>query len=65
MFSAGFQFSGATVFGATGSNNSGVFAFGQGAGATASPAASPAMSAQPVGPGGGFSFSQAPAFNIG
>ncbi|KAB5530962.1 hypothetical protein PHYPO_G00135400 [Pangasianodon hypophthalmus] len=61
----GFQFGGATAFVGTGSNNSGIFTFGAGSGATASPAASPAMSAQPAAPGGGFSFSQPPAFNIG
>ncbi|KAF4074106.1 hypothetical protein AMELA_G00250910 [Ameiurus melas] len=61
----GFPFGGATAFGGTGSNNSSIFTFGAGSGATAGPAASPAMSAQPAVPGGGFSFSQPPAFNIG
>ncbi|KAF7691157.1 nuclear pore complex protein Nup153 [Silurus meridionalis] len=60
----GFQFGGATAFGPS-SNNSSIFTFGGGAGATPSPAASPAMSAQPTAPGGGFNFSQTPAFNIG
>ncbi|XP_058233828.1 nuclear pore complex protein Nup153 isoform X2 [Hemibagrus wyckioides] len=61
----GFQFGGATAFGASGSNNSSVFTFGGGSGGTASPASTPAMPAQPAAPGAGFSFSQPPAFNIG
>lgn len=65
LFLGGFQFGGATAFGTSGSNNSTVFTFGGGSGGTASPASTPAMPAQPAAPGGGFSFSQPPAFNIG
>ncbi|XP_060798950.1 nuclear pore complex protein Nup153 isoform X2 [Neoarius graeffei] len=63
----GFQFGGATAFGATGgsNNNNSVFTFGAGSGAAASPAAAPAMSAQPAAHGGGFNFSQPATFNIG
>ncbi|XDV34999.1 hypothetical protein PO909_005055 [Leuciscus waleckii] len=58
----GFQFGSTGGFGASGSNSN-VFAFG-GATAPATPAASPAMPA--LNPsGGGFGFSQTPAFNIG
>ncbi|XP_043073906.1 nuclear pore complex protein Nup153 isoform X2 [Puntigrus tetrazona] len=60
----GFQFGSTGGFGASGSNNS-VFAFGAGSAAPATPAASPAMPAINPPPGGGFSFGQAPAFNIG
>ncbi|KAK7138572.1 hypothetical protein R3I93_015875 [Phoxinus phoxinus] len=58
----GFQFGSTGGFGASGSNSN-VFGFG-GAAAPATPAASPAMPAlNPT--GGGFSFGQTPAFNIG
>ncbi|CAM4630844.1 unnamed protein product [Leuciscus chuanchicus] len=58
----GFQFGSTGGFGASGSNSN-VFAFG-GAAAPATPAASPAMPA--LNPsGGGFGFSQTPAFNFG
>ncbi|KAM3596421.1 uncharacterized protein V6R79_014173 [Siganus canaliculatus] len=59
----GFQFGGATTFGAP--NTSGVFTFGAGAGASPAPAASPAVPPQAGAPGGGFNFGQPPAFNIG
>lgn len=55
----GFQFGGASAFGAT-NNSSGVFTFG--AGSTASPAP-PAN--QSGAPGGGFNFAQPPVFNMG
>ncbi|KAG1946858.1 nuclear pore complex protein Nup153 isoform X3 [Pimephales promelas] len=58
----GFQFGSTGGFGTTGSNSN-VFGFG-GAAAPATPAASPAMPALNP-PGGGFSFGQTPAFNIG
>ncbi|XP_056097323.1 nuclear pore complex protein Nup153 isoform X2 [Rhinichthys klamathensis goyatoka] len=58
----GFQFGSTGGFGASGSNSN-VFGFG-GAAAPATPAASPAMPALNP-PGGGFSFGQTPAFNIG
>ncbi|XP_059412218.1 nuclear pore complex protein Nup153 isoform X2 [Carassius carassius] len=60
----GFQFGSTGGFGASGSNNS-VFAFGAGSAAPATLAASPAMPALNPPSGGGFSFGQAPAFNIG
>ncbi|XP_050991914.1 nuclear pore complex protein Nup153 isoform X1 [Labeo rohita] len=60
----GFQFGSTGGFGASGSNNS-VFAFGAGSAAPATPAASPAMPALNPPSGGGFSFGQAPSFNIG
>ncbi|XP_051729340.1 nuclear pore complex protein Nup153 isoform X1 [Ctenopharyngodon idella] len=60
----GFQFGSTGGFGASGSNSS-VFAFGAGAAAPATPAASPAMPALNPPSGGGFSFGQPPAFNIG
>ncbi|XP_030644940.1 nuclear pore complex protein Nup153 isoform X2 [Chanos chanos] len=58
----GFQFGGASAFGAP-SNTTGVFTFGAAGGPAVTPAASPAMPAQQPPPG--FSFSQTPAFNIG
>ncbi|XP_052439958.1 nuclear pore complex protein Nup153 [Carassius gibelio] len=60
----GFQFGSTGGFGASGNNNS-VFAFGAGSAAPATPAASPAMPALNPPSGGGFSFGQPPAFNIG
>ncbi|KAK2886899.1 hypothetical protein Q8A67_015127 [Cirrhinus molitorella] len=60
----GFQFGGTGGFGASGNNNN-VFAFGAGSAAPATPAASPAMPALNPPSGGGFSFGQTPAFNIG
>ncbi|XP_036001051.1 nuclear pore complex protein Nup153 isoform X1 [Fundulus heteroclitus] len=61
----GFQFGGASAFGAT-NNSSGVFTFG-GAGSAASPApsANPSIAPQPGAAAGGFNFNQPPAFNIG
>ena len=58
---SGFQFGGATPFGAP-ANNTGVFAFGGGAppALSAAPSAAPQQTAQ-----AGFTFSQPPAFNIG
>lgn len=68
MFLGGFQFGGASSFG-TPAGNSNVFTFGAGSGTAANSAAnsasSQAMSAQPGAPGGGFNFTQPPAFNIG
>ncbi|XP_056438152.1 nuclear pore complex protein Nup153 [Gadus chalcogrammus] len=57
----GFQFGGATPFGAP-ANNTGVFAFGGGAppALSAAPSAAPQQTAQ-----AGFTFAQPPAFNIG
>ncbi|XP_034455108.1 nuclear pore complex protein Nup153 isoform X3 [Hippoglossus hippoglossus] len=62
----GFQFGGASAFGAT-NNTSGVFTFGVGSAASpAPPAASPSITPQSAPPGGGFNFnSQPPGFNIG
>ncbi|XP_067280990.1 nuclear pore complex protein Nup153 isoform X2 [Pseudorasbora parva] len=60
----GFQFGSTGGFGASGSSNN-VFAFGGGATAPATPAASPAIPALNPPSGGGFSFGQTPAFNIG
>ncbi|XP_040908629.1 nuclear pore complex protein Nup153 isoform X2 [Toxotes jaculatrix] len=60
----GFQFGGAGAFGAT-NNTSGVFTFGVGSTASPAPSANPSIAPQPGAPGGGFNFSQPPAFNIG
>ncbi|KAM3857920.1 nuclear pore complex protein Nup153 [Diretmus argenteus] len=60
----GFQFGGANAFGAS-TNNTGMFAFGAGAAASPAPPAAPSIAPQPAAPGGGFGFSQPPAFNIG
>ncbi|XP_019946267.2 nuclear pore complex protein Nup153 isoform X1 [Paralichthys olivaceus] len=61
----GFQFGGASAFGAT-NNTSGVFTFGVGSAASPAPSASPSIAPQSTAPGGGFNFnSQPPAFNIG
>ncbi|XP_056335386.1 nuclear pore complex protein Nup153 isoform X2 [Danio aesculapii] len=57
----GFQFGSTGGFGASATSNS-VFNFG---GGSAAPAASPAMPALNPPAGGGFSFGQTPAFNIG
>ncbi|XP_066530725.1 nuclear pore complex protein Nup153 [Hoplias malabaricus] len=59
----GFQFGGASGFG-TPAGSSGVFTFGGSVNA-ANSSSSPAMSGQPVAPGGSFNFTQPPAFNIG
>ncbi|CAL8296907.1 unnamed protein product [Lota lota] len=59
---AGFQFGGATPFGAS-ANNTGVFAFG--GGAPPAPSTAPSVAPQQTAPGVGFTFSQPPAFNIG
>ncbi|XP_063041275.1 nuclear pore complex protein Nup153 isoform X2 [Engraulis encrasicolus] len=56
----GFQFGGASAFGAPAAAGSGIFTFGGGPNAAA-PAAAP----QPTAPGGGFAFNSTPAFNIG
>lgn len=58
-----FQFR-AGGFGTT-NNTSTVFTFGAGAAASPAPPANPAIPAQPGATGAGFSFAQAPAFNIG
>ncbi|XP_045914591.1 nuclear pore complex protein Nup153 isoform X4 [Micropterus dolomieu] len=60
----GFQFGGASAFGAT-NNTSGVFTFGAGSAAAPAPSANPSIAPQPGTPGGGFNFAQPPAFNIG
>uniref|UniRef100_A0A4W6DWR7 Nuclear pore complex protein Nup153 n=1 Tax=Lates calcarifer TaxID=8187 RepID=A0A4W6DWR7_LATCA len=60
----GFQFGGASAFGST-NNTSGVFTFGVGSAASPTPAANPPIAPQTGAPGGGFSFSQPPTFNIG
>ncbi|KAJ3609257.1 hypothetical protein NHX12_023781 [Muraenolepis orangiensis] len=59
----GFQFGGATPFGAPANNNTGVFAFG--GGAPPSLSAAPSVAPQQNAPGGGYNFSPTPAFNIG
>ncbi|XP_070840775.1 nuclear pore complex protein Nup153 isoform X1 [Chaetodon trifascialis] len=60
----GFQFGGASAFGAT-NNTSGVFTFGAGAAASPAPSSNPSIAPQSGAPGGGFNFAQPPAFNIG
>uniref|UniRef100_A0A665TR17 Nuclear pore complex protein Nup153 n=1 Tax=Echeneis naucrates TaxID=173247 RepID=A0A665TR17_ECHNA len=60
----GFQFGGASGFGAT-NNTSGVFTFGVGSSASPAPSANPPIAPQSGAPGGGFNFSQPPTFNIG
>lgn len=60
----GFQFGGASAFGAT-NNTSGVFTFGAGSSSSPAPVANPSIAPQSGGPGGGFNFSQPPTFNIG
>ncbi|XP_053302401.1 nuclear pore complex protein Nup153 isoform X3 [Pleuronectes platessa] len=61
----GFQFGGASAFGAT-NNTSGVFTFGVGSAASPAPSASPSIAPQAAPPGGGFNFNSQPqAFNIG
>ncbi|XP_044026709.1 nuclear pore complex protein Nup153 isoform X2 [Siniperca chuatsi] len=60
----GFQFGGASAFGAT-NNTSGVFTFGAGSAASPAPSANPSITPQPGAPGGGFNFAQPPTFNIG
>uniref|UniRef100_A0A672YHG1 Nuclear pore complex protein Nup153 n=1 Tax=Sphaeramia orbicularis TaxID=375764 RepID=A0A672YHG1_9TELE len=62
--SGGFQFGGASAFG-TSNNTSGVFTFGGGSAASPTPSASPSIAPQSGAPGGGFSFTQPPTFNIG
>lgn len=66
LFSSGggFQFGGAGGFGAT-NNASGVFTFGAGSAASPAPPANPSIAPQQGTPGGGFNFTQPPAFNIG
>lgn len=59
----GFQFR-PSGFGAT-NNTSGVFTFGAGAAASPAPPANPAIAPQTGATGAGFSFAQAPSFNIG
>ncbi|XP_059206126.1 nuclear pore complex protein Nup153 isoform X2 [Centropristis striata] len=62
----GFQFGGASAFGATNNTSGGgVFTFGAGSAASPAPPANPSVAPQPGPPGGGFNFSQPPAFNIG
>lgn len=60
----GFQFGGASAFGAA-NNTSGVFTFGAGSAASPAPSANPSITPQSGAPGGGFNFTQPPAFNIG
>ncbi|XP_015242461.1 PREDICTED: nuclear pore complex protein Nup153 [Cyprinodon variegatus] len=62
--SGGFQFGGASAFGAT-NNSSGVFTFGGGSGASPAPSANPSIAPQPGSTGGGFNFTQPPTFNMG
>uniref|UniRef100_A0A3B5MR73 Nuclear pore complex protein Nup153 n=1 Tax=Xiphophorus couchianus TaxID=32473 RepID=A0A3B5MR73_9TELE len=62
--SGGFQFGGASAFGAS-NNSSGVFTFGPGAGAPSAPSANPPIAPQSGAAGGSFNFTQTPAFNIG
>ncbi|XP_032436220.1 nuclear pore complex protein Nup153 isoform X3 [Xiphophorus hellerii] len=62
--SGGFQFGGASAFGAS-NNSSGVFTFGAGAGAPSAPSANPPIAPQSGAAGGSFNFTQTPAFNIG
>ncbi|XP_028254064.1 nuclear pore complex protein Nup153 isoform X2 [Parambassis ranga] len=59
----GFQFGGASAFGAT-NNTQAVFTFGAGSAASPAPSANPSIAPQAGAPGG-FSFSQTPTFNIG
>ncbi|XP_068431632.1 nuclear pore complex protein Nup153 isoform X2 [Clinocottus analis] len=62
----GFQFGGASAFGATNNASGGVFTFGAGSAASGPPANPPiSIVPQPGPPGGGFNFSQPPAFNMG
>ncbi|KAM4539100.1 nuclear pore complex protein Nup153 isoform 2-T2 [Odontesthes bonariensis] len=66
--SGGFQFGGASAFGATNNNTSGVFTFGggsTGSPAPSAPSANPSLTHQSGAAGGGFNFTQPPAFNIG
>ncbi|KAM6899874.1 nuclear pore complex protein Nup153 [Xenentodon cancila] len=63
--SGGFQFGGASAFGATNNNNSGVFTFGAGSATSSAPSANPSVTLQLGGTGGGFNFTQPPTFNIG
>ncbi|XP_047461119.1 nuclear pore complex protein Nup153 isoform X2 [Mugil cephalus] len=60
----GFQFGGASAFGAT-NNASGVFTFGAGSAPSPAPSANPSIAPQQGTPGGGFNFTQPLAFNIG
>ncbi|XP_054462264.1 nuclear pore complex protein Nup153 [Anoplopoma fimbria] len=62
---AGFQFGGASAFGATNNASAGVFTFGAGSAASPAPPANPSIAPQPGPPGDGFNFAQPPAFNIG
>ncbi|XP_034400713.1 nuclear pore complex protein Nup153 isoform X2 [Cyclopterus lumpus] len=61
----GFQFGGASAFGATNNTSGGVFTFGAGSAASPGPPANPSIAPQSGPPGGGFTFSQPPPFNIG
>ncbi|KAK9526842.1 hypothetical protein VZT92_015519 [Zoarces viviparus] len=61
----GFQFGGASAFGATNNASGGVFTFGAGAAPSPGPPANPSIAPQSGPPGGGYNFSQPPAFNIG
>uniref|UniRef100_A0A3Q3X2J2 Nuclear pore complex protein Nup153 n=1 Tax=Mola mola TaxID=94237 RepID=A0A3Q3X2J2_MOLML len=62
--SGGFQFGGASAFGAT-NNTSGVFTFGAGAAASPAPSANPSITPQSGAAGGGFNFAHPPTFSIG
>uniref|UniRef100_A0A3P9K9V7 Nuclear pore complex protein Nup153 n=1 Tax=Oryzias latipes TaxID=8090 RepID=A0A3P9K9V7_ORYLA len=61
----GFQFGGASAFGSTNNAAPGVFTFGVGAAASPAPPANSSIAPQSGAAGGGFNFSQSPAFNIG
>ncbi|KAF1381626.1 hypothetical protein PFLUV_G00155910 [Perca fluviatilis] len=61
----GFQFGAASAFGATNNASGGVFTFGAGSAASPAPPANPSIAPHPGPPGGGFNFSQPPAFNMG
>ncbi|XP_040044567.2 nuclear pore complex protein Nup153 isoform X1 [Gasterosteus aculeatus] len=61
----GFQFGGASAFGATNNASAGVFTFGAGGAPSPGPPANTSIAPQSGPPGGGFNFSQPPAFNIG
>ncbi|KAL6099775.1 nup153 [Pungitius sinensis] len=60
-----FQFGGASAFGATNNPSGGVFTFGAGGAPSPGPPANTSIAPQSGPPGGGFNFSQPPAFNIG
>jgi len=65
LLGGGFPFGGASTFGATNNNASGVFTFGAGSAGSPAPSANPSLTHQSGAAGGGFHFAQPPAFNIG